>query len=92
MVTVQLGWSQSPNGWRSNAKQVYATVTLPLEGDDHDIAEECFVATNTAHGLLWTLIEPALPPERTHTALSVGDTVSIDGRAYRCDRFGWTRT
>lgn len=49
-----------------------------------------FRATNTYHGALWDLIEPKLSPNRTHTALSVGDEVTVDDVTYRCERAGWS--
>ena len=47
--------------------------------------------TNTYHGNLWNIIEPLLAPNRTHTALSVGDEVEIDGVTYLCADFGWEK-
>ncbi len=49
-----------------------------------------FRATNTYNGALWDLIEPKLSPKRTHTALSVGDEVTVDDVTYRCERAGWS--
>ena len=37
---------------------------------------------------LWETIESKLSPTRTHTSLSVGDEVEIDGRAYVCKDLG----
>jgi hypothetical protein len=48
-----------------------------------------FRDTNLYQGELWDLIEPNLSPKRTHTALSVRDEVSIDGRRYVCAGIGW---
>jgi hypothetical protein len=52
-----------------------------------------FAQTNCYAGSLWEKLEPVLPANRTHTALSVGDEVAIskEGVAitYRCDNFGW---
>jgi hypothetical protein len=31
------------------------------------------------------------PDGRAHRSMSMGDVVSIDGRAYFCDRVGWSR-
>ncbi len=57
--------------------------------DDHKLCERLFRDTNLYNGELWDLIEPGLSPKRTHTALSVGDEVSIDGRRYVCADIGW---
>ena len=48
-------------------------------------------STNTYSGNLWNLIEPLLSPNRTHTALSVGDEVQIGDDVYRCADFGWDK-
>ena len=54
--------------------------------------EGVFAQTNTYTGPLWDIIEPRLDPKRTHTALSVGDEVSVDGWVYVCDRIGFILT
>lgn len=41
---------------------------------------------------LWKVIEPRLAEDRTHTSLSVGDEIEIDGQAYTCADFGWVKT
>jgi len=47
----------------------------------------------TGYLKLWNTIAPALPAERTHTSLSIGDEVSItdeDGtRHFTCSKYGW---
>jgi len=45
--------------------------------------------TNTYSGNLWEIIKPKLSSYRTHTAISVGDEVEIDGITYVCADFGW---
>jgi hypothetical protein len=49
-----------------------------------------FRATNVYSGALWDLIQPMLSPDRTHTALSVGDEVTVDNVTYRCEHAGWS--
>jgi hypothetical protein len=56
---------------------------------DLQLCERLFRDTNLYQGQLWDLIEPNLSPKRTHTALSVRDEVSIDGRRYVCAGIGW---
>lgn len=38
---------------------------------------------------LWEKIEGILPENRTHTSLSIGDEVDIDGQTYICADIGW---
>lgn len=53
------------------------------------LCDVIYHVTNTYSGNLWKIIEPKLSPTRTHTALSVGDEVEIDGTVYVCADFGW---
>ena len=59
--------------------------------DDHTVCEMLFRDTNLYSGPLWNLIEGRLPEGRSHTALSVGDQVVVNGTTYRCDVIGWSR-
>ena len=38
--------------------------------------------TNLYGGSLWKIIEPKLSATRTHTSLSIGDEIEIDGQVY----------
>ena len=65
--------------------------TSTTTGMSHSyICEMLFRDTNLYEGSLWTLLQP-LPKERTHTALSVGDEVTIDGQVYRCEDIGFSQ-
>lgn len=60
------------------------------DGIQHDqICEWLFRDTNVYDGSLWEQLQP-LPKERTHTAMSVGDEVTIDGQVYRCEDIGFS--
>ena len=52
--------------------------------------EVVYAQTNTYSGTFWKVIEPLLSPTRTHTALSVGDEIEIDGKAYKVADCGFT--
>lgn len=65
-----------------------ALVCVP--GDDLAICEQVFTDTNLYEGVIWDALQP-LPEGRTHTSLSVGDVVIIDGRAYECASIGFER-
>ncbi len=63
----------------------------PVE-DGPEVAEHVFAETNRYGGELWDAMKPGLAEtadRRRHTALSVGDFVSYDGRHYRCEPFGF---
>jgi len=47
--------------------------------------------TNTYSGNLWNIIEPKLSATRTHTAISIGDEIEIDGQVYICADFGFEK-
>jgi hypothetical protein len=69
-------------------KAVSATIQYDTQLDDESICEKAFRDTNTYSGELWDALQP-LPVGRTHTSLSVGDEVTVDGRTYRCASEGW---
>lgn len=56
---------------------------------DKEFCERVFANTNQYEGAVWDALQPALPEDRPHTALSVGDRVTIDGRSYRCESLGF---
>lgn len=66
-----------------------------IEPEKHEsFCELVFHDTNLYDGRLWLFVEPKLEtqaPKRTHTALSVGDEIEIDGSIYRCERVGFAK-
>lgn len=58
--------------------------------DDSDfvICERIWANMNQYKGKVWDAMQP-LPESRPHTAMSVGDEIKIDGRAYVCAEFGF---
>ena len=52
------------------------------DANREDFFNVVYANTNTYAGNLWNLIEPLLSPTRTHTALSVGDLIEVDGISY----------
>ena len=58
---------------------------------DEHICETIFKQTNLYSGPVWDVIQPLLSATRTHTALSVGDEVEIDGVAYICADLGFIK-
>lgn len=69
------------------------TLVVEWEGADElsdaQVCEAVFAQTNLYRGSLWDLIEPKLSDRRTHTAVSVGDEVTVRGITYRCEPVGW---
>ena len=97
--TVQIGWTVSTpgyfptaDGWRADATRAWATIQFEHAGSDLAVTEDLFIATNTYSGPLWDQVQPVLPGEpRDHTAISIGDQVTIDGISYGCQRLGWVQ-
>jgi hypothetical protein len=94
------GYSSFSDGYQRGREQ--HVEVLEVEGIEHlaldTIAEYVFVATNSPHAYSdehpITHIRAAL--ERTgyrgrqaHYSLSVGDTVTVDGRTVACGSWGW---
>jgi hypothetical protein len=55
------------------------------------VCEEIYKQTNTRSGPVWEIIQPKLSAFRTHTAISVGDEIEIDGQVYICADFGFEK-
>ena len=86
-LSVTIYWSAF-----SQTDSEVASVTIPVAGTyntDLELLEDLFEQTNLYEGHLWDTLEPRMPDSRSHTALSVGDKVTIDGRAYICEHVGW---
>ena len=60
------------------------------EWTDQHIIYAIYGDMNTYEGKYYDAIAEVMPAERSHTALSIGDIVEIDGRAYTCKEFGWS--
>jgi hypothetical protein len=99
MATITVTWKAFNNNDPKRLRDFAETGRKPVtsrtievgsaDGVAHDLlCEFVFRDTNTYSGNLWTLLQP-LPEERTHTAMSVGDEVTIDGRTYRCEDIGF---
>jgi len=56
---------------------------------DEEIAEMIYAQTNRYAGVVWDIMQPVMPANRPHTAISMGDLVEIDGRVYRCEAVGF---
>jgi hypothetical protein len=66
-------------------------INLPDITPDNQILNSIYQDTNLYKGFIWNFIEPKLSPFRTHTALSVGDEVEINGVAYVVGDFGFVK-
>jgi hypothetical protein len=53
------------------------------------VCDAMYHATNYQAGPIWDRIETTLPANRSHTSLSIGDQVVVDGHIYTCAEFGW---
>jgi hypothetical protein len=61
------------------------------EADVNKFLEVVYHNTNTYAGNLWQIIEPKLSATRTHTSISIGDEIEIDGQVYICADFGFEK-
>lgn len=59
--------------------------------DAERFCEVVFHVTNTQSGNLWEIIQPLLSESRTHTSISIGDEIEIDGQVYICADFGFEK-
>lgn len=75
--------------WGAFGSPTSATFTTDVNGTPLEICEQLFRETNKYQGVLWNIVDLLLPEERTHTALSVGDTVQVNDTVFRCAPVGW---
>lgn len=58
-----------------------------------EICNKVYQETNLYYGKFWNQLERVLPENRSHTALSIGDEVTITRQnaaiTYRCAELGW---
>ena len=87
MREVEVIWSTAP-GAPEDVRSKTVLLDFPDDVSDLSICEAVFRETNTYAGPIWDALLP-LPEDRTHTALSVGDHVRIDGVLYRCQMMGF---
>lgn len=67
-------------------------INLPDITPHNSILNALYQESNLYKGFIWEgFIEPKLSPFRTHTALSVGDEIEIDGTQYVVGDFGFIK-
>lgn len=94
--TVTITWKAFGNKPERNRFISSATIEvgtiepLTTNADRIKLLDKIYEATNLQTGWYWVKIDEVIPANRTHTSLSVGDEIEINGFKYRCDDFGWT--
>ena len=79
--------------WRGRTLEADRRISFTVDSlstSNRAVLEMLYRNTNLYEGPLWDVIEPLLPADRSHTAISVGDLVEIDGSAYLCEPVGWS--
>ncbi len=62
-----------------------------IEGNDFEWLNYLYECTNLHQGKMWnTYFDGKMPENRSHTSLSVGDQIVLDGREYVCEMVGWS--
>lgn len=75
--------------WKAFGSPTSVSFTTDMEGGALDVCNRAFRETNKYEGAMWNIIEPLLDDNRTHTALSVGDWVEVNGEVFECAPVGW---
>jgi len=94
MTKIKITWKafgDKPEIGRFISSVEFETEFKIEEFDVDKFLEVVYHTTNTYSGNLWEIIQPLLSETRTHTALSVGDEVEIDGVGYVCADFGFEK-
>lgn len=94
MAQIEITWQAFGN--KPERNRFVSSVTFETEFDITDNNREEFFNvlyrnTNLYTGNLWNIIEPLLSPTRTHTALSIGDKIKVDGTSYLIADFGFIK-
>lgn len=92
-TNIKVTWKAFGDHPLENQYITSASFDLVSEGttvDPINICNQIFRDTNLYQGKMWDAIEPKLSPSRTHTSLSVGDEVEIDGTTFLCEGSGWS--
>lgn len=89
--------------WKAFKDVPQTSVTFNAEGlfaigeGDYQICNKIFQDTNLYTGLVWDKIKDNLPQERSHTALSVGDEITLYDytedkvtKIYSCQEENWS--
>lgn len=102
---IKITWKAFSNPEREKGGyKVYPVESLTFNAEglfenlsDFQICELVFQDTNLYQGEIWDKIKDNLPQDRSHTALSVGDEVTIydftedkKTKIYRCSEVGFT--
>jgi hypothetical protein len=92
MSKVKVTWKAFGNKPEINRYISFVEFETEFAVDDVEkFCEVVFHVTNTQSGNLWEIIEPKLSAFRTHTSISIGDEIEIDGIAYVCADFGFIK-
>jgi hypothetical protein len=94
MSKVKITWKafgDKPEIGRFISSVEFETEFKVEESDVNKFLEVVYHNTNTYSGNLWQIIEPKLSATRTHTSISIGDEIEIDGQVYICADFGFEK-
>jgi hypothetical protein len=94
MQNITITWVSMRDSEQTASMNFWATT---FYNSDIELLEKLYENTNLYQGHFWDrYIANALPANRTHTALSVNDLITLDDgngnvRTYKCADFGWER-
>ena len=95
-MKIEIKWQafgDKPEIWRFSSKvEIEIPDVVGKFVSDEQICEQVFHQTNIYAGPIWDAIQPKMSETRTHTAISIGDEVVIDGRAYTVADCGFVKT
>ena len=94
MSKVKITWKAFGNKPEINRYISFVEFETEFKIDESNVdkfLEVVYQQTNIYEGNLWNVIEPKLSAFRTHTAISIGDEIEIDGQVYICADFGFEK-
>ena len=79
-------------GKENGRAEFVSEVDVPAEIQDKTlVCDAIFKWTNTYSGAWFKENENKFPKNRSHTAISVGDEIEVDGEVFKCADFGWEK-
>jgi len=89
---VKITWQAFGN--KPERNRFISSVEFSLDSSavsDEQLMDMIYRDTNLYAGPIWNAIEKLLPENRTHTSLSIGDTIQINEIVYIVSDFGFIK-
>ena len=67
-------------------------INVPVDYPNYEqICDVIYQQTNIYAGDFWETNNKKFPKDRSHTAISVGDIIEVNGIPFKCENAGWSK-